>query len=68
MKHPLKIALALTVTALMAACSAEDMAHFNSGGPGVWASGTSYGSSTSVRTYEPRRCYQTSSTHQTCFN
>jgi hypothetical protein len=68
MKRPLKLALALSVTALVAACSAEDMAHFNSGGPGVWSNGTSYGASTSVRTSGPPRCYQTSRTHQTCFN
>lgn len=68
MKHPLRIALVLAATALIAACSAEDIEHFNSGGPGVWPSGTSYGSSTSVRTYEPPRCYQTSRTRQTCYN
>lgn len=68
MKHPLKIALALSVAALLSACSTADMEHFTSGGPGVWPNGTSYGSSTSVRTHQPPRCYQTSRTHQTCYN
>ena len=30
--------------------------------------GNTSSSAQSVRTYEPRRCYQTSATHQTCFD
>lgn len=68
MKHPLRIALALTVAVLVSACSEADMNHFVSGGSGSWQSGSSYGASPSVRTYAPPRCYQTSRTRQTCYN
>jgi len=69
MKHPLRIALALSLSALLAACSEADMNHFVSGGSGgSWSSGTSYSASPSVRTYQPPRCYQTSRSRQTCYN
>ena len=68
MKTPLKIALALSASVLLSACSDEDMQYFLDSGSGDWSAGSSTQSAPSVRTYEPRRCYQTSATHQTCFN
>lgn len=70
MKHSLKTALAVLAVVLVSACSKADMDHFVAAGPGDWSAAGSgseqrKGSGTNNG---PRRCYQTSRTHMTCFD
>lgn len=71
MKYALRTILLVSATLLVSACSESDMNHFLASGQGDWSAfgaSSSGSSSPSVRTYAPRRCYQTSRTHQTCYN
>lgn len=68
MKHSLNIVLIVSVAGLVSACSKADMDHYRAAGPGDWSAAGSGSSPRSGGTQAPRRCYQTSGTHQTCFD
>lgn len=56
MRHPIKAVLVISSALLVSACSASDMEHFWSAGPGDWsAMNTDYGSAGSTNLDAQRR-------------